>query len=107
MEKGALKHRHSVRRGNSRYATPSQASAFRRVMRGGSATDSGRGDEPDTDFLGLCFLRLAEVIRSPGLWLIHSTSTIVCPFTRIRSKDNPRPLKLGDGSIVYHSALTI
>ena len=45
--KGALKHRHSVRRGNSRYATPSPASVFRLVMRRGSATDNGRGDEPD------------------------------------------------------------
>jgi hypothetical protein len=36
--KGALKHRHSVRRGNSRYATPFPASLFRRMKRRGSAT---------------------------------------------------------------------
>jgi hypothetical protein len=44
--KCALKHRHSVRRGNSRYATPSPASAFKRVMRRGSATTTVEAMNP-------------------------------------------------------------
>ena len=44
---GALRHKHSVRRDNSRCATASPASTFRRAMRRDSATDNGGGDEPD------------------------------------------------------------
>ena len=46
-----LKHRYSMRRGNSRCAPPLPASVFRREMRRGSATDNGRGDEPDLSLI--------------------------------------------------------
>ena len=69
--KGALKHRRSVRRGNSRYATPSPASQFRRVMRRGSATDNGRGDEPDAGIgmhHGLVLERAKGIEPSYAAW---------------------------------------
>ena len=61
--KGALKH--SVRRGNGRYAIPSPASVSMWVMRRGSATDNGRGDEPDA---GIGMERAKGIEPSYAAW---------------------------------------
>jgi hypothetical protein len=56
--KRALKHRLSVLRGNSRYATPFPAFAFRRVTPSGSATDNSRGGEPDASTVARALHRM-------------------------------------------------